>query len=310
MIKSRFVWFIYLLSLLLIALFIFAIYFFVHPDLRSNGKDGTITPPALFGCIFLITAAIIFVRIAKKILLVRINNEAIFLKGFFSNQTLNRNEIKSINLLAMHNAYVASSTISTIIEMENGSTYVIEDPFYQNISSIKQYLNTHYREKIVPVIKPPSAISTVSTENGLERISGDRFFNFNTIAFLGFVILVTFFTIKIPSSRPTYDLAFVMLFAILVPYFAFAYQQYYFLVSNEQIVIKNIFLPWVHKTFDLDQVIATNIELENRKSFAFRVTTNGFRSKSYVASSLRKKDWTRLKEILQSRSINCFSSVI
>lgn len=94
-----------------------------------------------------------------------------------------------------------------------------------------------------------------------------------------------------------------LLIPLSIFYLGFGYRLDYFLISNEHIVVKNHFLPWINKSYDIDDIVEINFENPSKRSKSLRITTKNFKSKLYSAGSLREKKWIELKEKLKGLHI-------
>jgi hypothetical protein len=303
MIRSKFKLFVYLYFFLSVCIFAGCIYLFSHPELRIKGKSGISFPAPVTGLLMLIPGILLFVTIAKKALTIIITNESISIKGFFMRKTIHQTDIKSINLISMQDLYlvVGVTTISSIIELENGEKIILADPFYKNISALKNSLVTNFAQKIKPFNFSRNPSSTASdSETDFQKFIGNPYFNFNTILFFG----LTIFFLALILTKPISSNYLLLIIPLIIFYFGLGTQQYFFLISNKRIIIRNHFLPWVNKTYYMNEIIAINFESPYRRSEALRITTRDFNSKSYCAGSLKQKDWNSLKEKLRSLEIN------
>ncbi|TDQ30267.1 hypothetical protein DFQ07_0607 [Tenacibaculum caenipelagi] len=72
---------------------------------------------------------------------------------------------------------------------------------------------------------------------------------------------------------------------------------YYFSIENNQLVIKNHILFWFRKEYSLENIIFLRVEYINTHRFCIeglRVLKRDYKSKRYLSSPMRDKDWERL----------------
>lgn len=245
----------------------------------------------------LVPSILLFITIAKRAVSITITNEYISINGCFTRKTIYQNDIKSIDLISMQDLYlsIGKITISTSIELMNGEKIILADPFYKNITALKNFLNKNFGKKI----KPLNSLRTTSFvmpdfETDFEKYSGSAYFNLRSVLFYGFVILILILVLTKPISSKSLPLVIIL----PIIYFGFGTQLYYFLISNKRIVVKNHLLPWLNTTYYVDDIIAINFESPYNHSEALRITTKDFNSRAYCAGSLRQKDWNNLKQKL------------
>ena len=63
-------------------------------------------------------------------------------------------------------------------------------------------------------------------------------------------------------------------------------------------------MPWVKRTYDVNDIIEANIERPYKRSTSLRITTRDFKTKLYPAGSLRQKHWNTLRKKLEELRIN------
>lgn len=93
----------------------------------------------------------------------------------------------------------------------------------------------------------------------------------------------------------------------VICYSGFGYQMFYFLISNQHLIIKNHFFPWLTKYYNLDDIIEIHFEqpwgYRSRRSKSLRVITKDFKTKLYSAGSLQEKHWRMLQQKFESYGI-------
>ena len=181
MIKSKFkIGQVYLLFIVIIAFTVLGLYFLVHPEIHTKTKFGTTMPGSLGGVIILVFTWFSFYPCIKYANIIKVEADAISIKGFLLRKNISDFEIKSIDLFAKVSLGAFSGntmTIATAIELINGEKIVIADILYTNIEEIKQSLNDGFKDKII-------AIETVTKENRKQNFGEEVFVGVND--FCGF----------------------------------------------------------------------------------------------------------------------------
>jgi hypothetical protein len=305
MVKSKFGFFIYLNAFLITLLIYFSIYLLFHPEIfkKWNGKTSSLL--MLLMSMFLLALLLIaFYTIAKLSYIIKIENKVISFRGFFLNTTINNTDIKSINLFSKEDFFWAmgSITIGTRIELQTGKKIIIADHFYKNIDQIKKGLQENFSEKIY-LQKKSELYHTIGTilESDFEKFSGNPYTSLNGIIIWGFFISI--FCTLLFLNRPLVPAHFIALLPIIVFYIGFGLQLHYFFISNQRLIVKNHFIPWINKSYNIEDIAETNFETPRKRSKSLRITTKDFKSKLFAAGSLREKNWNELKDKLKSLGI-------
>lgn len=302
MIKSKFNGYIYFTYLFSLALLILSLYLLFHPHLTLKGRTGHYFPAPIVGLIFLVLTGYLFYVMVKVTYWVSIENGFINMRGIFRKRLIGKSEIKNIDLFSKHDFYLSAGVITVAIKIElvDGEIYIIADPFYKNISTIKQTLSDTFKEKIESFKTNKLRHSTQSDFEGyFEKFSGNPYTSFNGILFLSIIMFI--FIILYKQNLKTAHL--LVLIPILIFYFGIGSQMHYFIISDKSLIVKNHFWFWRHKEYKIDNIIQANFETQHKRSDALRITTDNFKSRSYSAGSLRRRHWASLRNKLESLGI-------
>jgi hypothetical protein len=299
MVKSRFNFYGYFSILASVAFFVLSITLLVNQkDLKTRG--GHIISSVIPGVIILLLSIFLFYILAKVIYVIKIGESFISIKGIFKNRHLEVYEIKSINLFSRQNL-AGTVTIATLIELEDGNKLIIADPFYRNIDAIKTALDENFREKIIPYHKKRSAISRRELfDDEPEKFAGNPIISMNGILFFGLAIALS---IAILSRYDPQATPLFLLIPIGVFYLLFGSQLNYFVISKDQFIVRNHFLFWINRVYDIDNIVQAGIEFHHKRSDALRITTADFKTRLYCAGSLREKNWIDLRKKLEDSGI-------
>jgi hypothetical protein len=297
MLKSKFsfgrvyVYFIFLCFFLALAIF-----FFSNPNI--DNKSGTNNIAGMWiGLLFLTMCVFLFYTITKWAGIIRVYDEMITVNGILKRRKITKEEIRSIDFFAVKNLGSISgnsTTITTVIELTTGERIVLADFLYRNMCEIKQALNEQFKEKIKPfgpINKNRSNAALITTD---EVFAGNQFTSINGIFLYGTAAGIVILGIAGKHIDASVFVPFIVIESMF--YFGFGYQMYYFIISNDQLIIKNHFWFWYKRTYELDDIIEMNFEQPYRRSKALRITTKDFKTNLYSAGSLRKRNWLALKE--------------
>ncbi|MEO8406225.1 MAG: hypothetical protein ABI480_16570 [Chitinophagaceae bacterium] len=301
MVKSKFSIFVY--GGILFALFFIAIPFYFIAQTQRSGESDEKYLTFIFFPLFSLVFTFIYGRF---IYFITIDGDIISIRSIFKKRLITTTDIHQIDLFAQENLYSRArrSELAIRIDLQNGGKIILADTFYSNSHIIKKTLEENFSSKIKPykIERPALSVSGfIDTEP--EKFGGSPFLS---ITGLMPILLITVMSVLVITST-TADRSFALLteaaiiFIFLIPLFGL--QFHYFLISDRTLVVKNYLLPWVKKTYDLDDVIEANREKRYRQPYCLRISTRDFRSKKYAAASLQQQTWKRLKLKLISLGI-------
>jgi hypothetical protein len=285
---------------MIVVLVFFAIPIFLIVKTQYKGESDEKYIGAI---VFSFLSVLMFYQYSRFCYLVNIDFNHIIIKGVFKRKKIAVTEIQLIDLFSKKDLYftIGGEGITIRIDLEDGDKIILPDIFYGNIDKMKIALIENFKGKIVPYKTGRDNVSSsTKVEIEPEKFSGNGYFNFNTLLFYG----LTIFFVSIPFTTKIPDMSyFIILICIIIFYLLFGYQLHYFVISNDQFIVKNHFLFWINKIYNIDDIIEANIESQRRRSDALRIYTTDFKSKLYVAGSLRSKHWNALKEKIKNLGI-------
>jgi hypothetical protein len=303
MIRSRFNWIVYLYGVFIIFMLGISIVLLTENPVTLKNNTGNYLSKPVGACLLLAMTLVLFYTLAKFLCVITINNSIIKITGLFKRKTIQVTAIKSIGFFVKRDLYwpFGLTSICLRIILNNEEKITIPDPFYSNIHRVKQALYDHFREKIIEPVAQQAVrpIQTyVITEP--EKFDGNPHTSFKGILLYIFLAIFIYGAFIIPVLKPAY-----LLFLVFIPmiYFGFGTQLYYFLITDQEFIIKNHVLFWIKKTCPINDIAITNFESQRNRSDGLRITTKDFRSSLYSAGSLRITTWSNLKEKIQRLGI-------
>ena len=312
MVKSKFRFIVYFAYLFILAFLISSIYLFSHPKMHTSGTGGIRLPAPVTGSIILILALFLFVQMVPYSLVTRISAQIISISGFFSRKMISGAEIRSIDLFGKENPYFTArgKTLAIKIVLENDKEIVLSDAFYRNSHEVRKALYENFEEKIIyPKRLKQRDVSKTEIESNVQKFAGNPYTSLNGALIYIIIGIFALATSKGKLYQSSLGILIVIPVVLICLCLIIAYQLNYFIVSDQQIIVKNHFLPWVYKKYDVDEVIETNFEHPYKNSDSLRITTNDFKSKLYKAGSLRKEDWAQLKVKLKKLRLHFMDPV-
>ncbi len=291
--KSRFSIYTYVWIFLTLVFLAIPIFLIIKTQLAGESDEKYIGAIA-----FSFLSILLFYLYSRFCHLVSINADYITIKGIFKRKKIAATEIQLIDLFSKKDLYftIGGETITIRIDLEDGDKIILPDIFYGNIDKMKIALLENFKDKIKPYkTGKTNVLSSAGLETEAEKFAGNPYTSFNGIMICGFTIFILILLLQKKAFVPAYLFLSVPL---IIFYVGFGYQLHYFLISNKRLVVKNHLLPWINKVYNVEDIIEANFESQRRRSDALRVSTRDFKSKLYLAGSLRNKHWNLLKEKL------------
>lgn len=299
MVKSKFganIWFLVLFNLLAFFGMIYVLLFSDFLNIK-NSKIPPLLGILIFFCILLYAMSLII----KKVYLIKIDDGKISFWGFQRRIKISHEDIASINMFAKGNYYllIGLDTVNTEITLTTGKKIIIADPFYRNIGEIKCALLDSYKEKIIPYKSDNNRIPTNLAYTGDLKFAGNAYTSFNSIIFY----CMTIFLLSL-NGNAGYEITVPILF---IMYLLLGSQQNYFIVSENNFIVKNHFWIWYKRSYELENIIAVSFESPYRRSQGLRIIKNDFTSRLYSAGSLRERNWNELRILFKKMGIQLIS---
>lgn len=297
MVKSKYSFYTYFGVFSGVALIIILIILLATVDTWGYTQKALISKA--FGSIVIITLILFMLfRVFKTSPQIIVSENLLKIPGIFhKRKELTITDILEIDLLAI-GMYNQSATIITKIKLVNGETIKLIAPNYKNISEIKLALIDYFPEKIKktnPITKEVAKIPSYNFEP--IEFSGNPFTSFNSLLIYAFIIGIIITTKEFGLPH------LLLIIPIAGIFWGLSYQLHYFIFLKEKLIVRNHFLPWIHKQYDIKNIIALNFESARNTSYSLRITTNDYKSSIFPAGSLRDKNWDDLKAYIKKQGI-------
>lgn len=302
MVKSKYSFYTYLGIFSGISAISILIIFSITADVWENAKKMLI--PKIVG-IYIIIPLIIYMlyRVFKTSPQLEISQNRLKISGLLhKEEEFAINDILEIDLFTI-GRYNGTATIITKIELANGKTIKLAVPNYKNISEVKLALVEYFPEKIKktnPVPKKSAENSTINFES--IKFSGNPYTSINGLLIYAFAIGIIISTLTSAKEfEPAHLFLIIPIAGLLL---GLSYQLNYFIFSKGKLIVRNHFLPWIDKQYDIKNIISLNFENGRKSSYSLRITTKDYKSNNYPAGSLRDKTWYELKEYIKKLGIH------
>ncbi|MEO8712723.1 MAG: hypothetical protein ABI405_11395 [Parafilimonas sp.] len=224
------------------------------------------------------------------------NDDSIISKSFFKTKIYYWNELNDVNLSCKDTGVLlgASKYEATTLKFENGDKIILWNDTYSNLSEIRQYIFEKAKEKIKDI---PPEIKNISLQIlGRKIYKGSGIINLNTILIVGSFFYCFIYVGYQLIEKPSLFGVFILPAFFFI---GFGFQMNYFIIENDQFIIKNHYFPWRTISFSLNDILEMDIEQPNKRSTSVRILTKDFQSKLYGAGSLRQKNWDELRQDLK-----------
>jgi hypothetical protein len=318
MIKSKFSFLgVYFVSFFIVSFFCLGVYFLEHPHMIMHNKFGGTNGPVVPGSILCFGTFGILYLLFRKFTVITIEKDKICLRNLFFRKLMPRNEIRSIDLLGRKTLFAANNPGEVLkIDMNDGESYFLFDGFYRNMPELKRVLQDWYGDIVSPKPVPKQKnkiLQSVPTHveiAAMQKFSGNYLTSINGILFYGICTGLVWMDFTIMTSNIfVYWNILLIVMPILMCYFAFGAQLYYFRMSDEFLVIENHLFFWYKRICRLEDIRGAVLESPYKRSYTLRIRMVDFTSKTYAAGSLRTADWRALAQKWKHLSIPFESEV-
>ncbi|WP_299988295.1 hypothetical protein [uncultured Pontibacter sp.] len=234
---------------------------------------------------------------------IRINAEVIKI----GNQVIRTIEIDSIQIHSYSNSFflfIVPYTYAEVssIKLKNGVEYKLFVEHYSNGSKLRVCLNE--LDKYLRGEKSVFNISVSSKTTIHQRYDLEEFTTFKNSPLKSFnnwcyIIVILFCLLTLLFGGITWadnPLAkFGLLFLICsIFYFALVWQNHYFMISDNFLLVKNAFYPWRKRAFHLSEIDAVSSQLLPKQETSLKIITTDYRIYRYQSSLLDDKQFLSL----------------
>lgn len=290
MIQSRFSFrFFYLFLVILGIVGYVGMGLMAHAEETFSGILGITATGMQLGMLVLLIVLVFTWLLFRVCPLVTISYDQIRIRKVFNTRTIDRNEVKSLNLLG-RTVIAGVESGAIMIILESGETVTLGDYAYRNYAELKLTLKEYY-----PILVPnrKERIRELDTlRDGPELFSGNHLISFNGLLFYGGSIAFIWMTFALGSPK-----GFLLLFPFLMIgllYYAIGRQSYYFRIDAQALTVKNHLFFWVEREYLLDDIEQAIIEQPHKFSITLQLITSDFTARQFGAGSLRTKTWKNL----------------
>ncbi|MCP2043795.1 hypothetical protein [Pontibacter sp. HSC-36F09] len=233
---------------------------------------------------------------------IKINPEAIKI----GNEVIRIQEIESIQIYSHSNSFFlfvpyTYAEVSSI-KLKNGVEYKLFVEHYSNGSRLRVCLNEldkYLRGERNVFEIPESTKTTILQRYDLENFITFKNSPLKSFMNCGYLSVVIFCLLMIISGgipwaiNPLAGTGILILLCSMF-YFALVWQNHYFMVSDNFLLVKNDFFPWRKKAFHLTGIDTVSSQLLPKQETSLKIITTDYRIYRYQSSLLDDKQFLSL----------------
>ncbi len=215
----------------------------------------------------------------------------------FNNDQFSINTIKKINFKGDMKIGISIYDLdASVISFADGTKKFIVDSMYSNSREMKLYLRSLLYNNDV-------SKKTVATNTGEHILKGKSYLTSDKLIIIGMTLFYFYMLLSDFENRKIYPLILIC----LLFYGGFSFNLFYIEISENKLIIRNHNFWWFKKVYHLSNIDETTIYYYPRRGGAIKILQHDFQKATYVCSSLNKRNWKRLDEILRSQNIKIYN---
>lgn len=300
-VKSKFNFYFYFNAGFVAVTFCLIVYWTTTPHFAKTTRDNTF-PPFLGVLITISLLAYLAFLLYKKAFIIKVYENQIQINRLGQKKIISKSDIEKIDLFKRANFYnlVGVNSVTTVIYLKNNEIIIVPEALYRNYFEVKKSIFENFALEIVSYNENPLY---KKTDSNIEKkiFSGNPLLSTNTVVLILFSLCLIYLDFFFRGSK--IQVKGYSLVAILTYYLGTSTQMFYFIIEKELLIIKNHYLPWYKRVVSIESIKIVSFDAPHRRSYALRVITNDFKSKTYSAGSLSNKKWTELKECFENVGI-------
>jgi hypothetical protein len=137
------------------------------------------------------------------------------------------------------------------------------------------------------------------TQQESKKFTGNPFLSFTGILMITSIL----FLLLMPVWMKVVKRPWAGYFGIGLFFSFYAWQSYYFIISEDSIIVKNHFFFWFNRVFHKDDIASCVITDPHKRATALKIIRKNNSARLYSAGSLRDNTWKELAICLQEQDI-------
>lgn len=257
----------------------------------------------IFGVTFIVFGLYILYIYVKQLPVIRIDYQGIRLKSLLGKQEFLWSDIESVKYTGKDSfqfllGYRMEALVMRLKDRRNIKLFY---EHYDNGYLIQQYIKSYYEHKHPPelVFEKPVSPEELSGETFTDY-KGMPWLSFRGICLWGFIFFMIILAIKSgPQSK-----GIVPIILMCVFWYGFnSYFCFYVKVSENYLVVKNYFVPFIIRRYRFSDIQEIAIETYPKWPNCLRVITHSYRYKIFPCGLVRDKEWKLIIKEIRHRGI-------
>jgi hypothetical protein len=307
--KSKFHFLKVYVLLIVSSLFYFGLGYLIMFEFQPKPENSRTGMLIFGGALITIGIYSIYTHI-KQLPVIRIDYNGIILKSLFTNQQLSWSDIESVKYTGKDFFWyvLPFEREAMVIQLTNSRSLKIFYEHYSNGYLIQQYIKSYHEHQHLSIFtREKKVMPEELIGESFTVYKGTPLWSFRGITIWGFIVLMLAIMMKTDAtSKGFLPLIFICLFW----YAANSYFCFYIKVSDNYLVIKNYFIPFLGKKYRLSDIQEMAVETYRNWPNCLRVTTNSFQYKVFPCGPIRDKEWNAFMAIVRKKGIKVRNEAI
>lgn len=238
----------------------------------------------------------------KRAYNIAFDTKKLIFKSAFDYFEISWNDIENIRITGkVYFKFIFPYPMEGVLIKTKNREINLYDLFYVKSHQIKYALNSFYKEGKFPDDYKDKKIPLNKIR--FEKFTiykGNPVFSFRGLLTWGVIVFFVVMTIISPSKNNA-EIVFVIIGGLWL-IISSIFMNYYGLSEN-YLVIKNHFIPWKNRIYDLSDIIEIVYESPDKWPNSLRVITKKFQSKIFAGGTLRDNTWREMKNHFEKNGI-------
>ena len=239
----------------------------------------------------------------KQLPVIRINYTGVTLRNPFGVQRFTWSEVESMRYTGKSPFSFAMGFPREAVEIQLKDKRLIRIfyEYYAKGYHIQQLIRNYYEHKQAPELtKEKRVTSTELRAESFTMFRGTPLLSLRGIMIWGVILfLVIYATINGITGRS----AVPLIIFCLIFYFANSHFCFYIKLSDNYLVMKNYFIPFIGHKYRLSDIQKIIVETQPKWPNCLRIVTNSFRYKVFPCGPLTKEEWWEFLEIIEKKGV-------
>jgi hypothetical protein len=211
----------------------------------------------------------------------------------FNNVQFSINTIKEINFTGdIKVSGFIYDLDASVITFTDGTKKHIVDSMFSNSREMKLYLRSL-------LYNNDAAKKEISTDKEEHILKGKSYLTSDQLIIIGMAVFYAYMLLSDFGNQKIYPLILIC----LLFFGGFSFNLFYLEISENKLVIRNHNFWWFTEVYQINNIDEITIHYYPRRGSAIKILQHDFQKATFVCSSLNKRNWKKLEEILRSQNI-------